>query len=99
MGCNSRLVGFITIETAACPASRGLVDDDASLGQVLYRLAGQNSRRTVLRGTLLPSRCQGGSRIASLQPAVLAADLTMLAGDLERRLAEARRAAALHLAG
>lgn len=99
VGCNSRLVGFITIETAACPASRGLVDDDASLGQALFRLAGQSSRMALVRGGLLKGRPLSVSRTHSLQPAILSADLPTLIEDLERTLAGARRAAALQLAG
>jgi hypothetical protein len=99
VGCNSRLVGFIKIETAAGPASRGLADDDASLGQVLVRLAGQSSRMALVRGGSLKDTRRTGSRMTVTQTPMLSADLTMLAQDLERTFVQARRAAALQLAG
>jgi hypothetical protein len=99
VACNSRLVGFITIETAACPASRGLVDDDATLGQALGRLAAGSSRSRLVRGGILVQPSFGKSRLPALPPAALSANLTMLAQDLERTLVQARRTAALQIAG
>jgi hypothetical protein len=102
--CKSRLVGFITIETAACPASRGLVEEDASLGQALAGLARQTHARQTLRGL---AKC-GGSRppasftqprMALLTPPRLSADLGALASELEQALERARRAVLLNLAG
>ena len=94
----SRLIGFIAIETAAQPLSRGPVDDDATLGALLARLTGPVASnlpvRCASKSARLPARGGVPRQLRLPVAASLAADLAALEADLDRTLRQARRLAA-----